>query len=491
MANEFKLSYTAADIDTRLGKIDKLAEYAKTADLGALAKKDSLTAADVGALAADTLPTAINTALAQAKVSGEFDGTSVTVSKVTESTAENGSNIVTFSDGKTLTIKNGRTPVKGADFWTEADQESIVQQVLAVMGMHIVGVVNENNDIIFSGDLSAGTYNLKFEDVEGNVQEVGTIEIIKDDDDEPAYINWIPKSIDTDGSIYNDGLGYKNNYRISSTTGGETSQAGYACTGFIPVKANDIIYGSSGILNGNTGWVNLTFYDSSFTKITSFNMQTTIGSAIKNEDNSFSHSIVADPSYMTASQVKQVAYFRMGSEGLYDGNAIITVNQPIVDEKPAYTNMLPNAINADKTEFVGTNGEDGYKTGYRLNSSGVETAQGGMCVTGFIPVKMGDIVRLANLTMKGASSNTNYNYLYIYLYDSSFARITPNGYVTGNNNGWPASSENFVIGTDGNLSAFTINTSIFGGANTNVAYVRFSAQSITDATIVTVNQEIT
>jgi hypothetical protein len=35
------------------------------------------------------------------------DGTSVTVSKVTESTADGGSNVVTFSDGKTLTVKNG------------------------------------------------------------------------------------------------------------------------------------------------------------------------------------------------------------------------------------------------------------------------------------------------------------------------------------------------------------------------------------------------
>lgn len=35
------------------------------------------------------------------------DGTSVTVSKVTESTADGGSNIVVFSDGKTVTIKNG------------------------------------------------------------------------------------------------------------------------------------------------------------------------------------------------------------------------------------------------------------------------------------------------------------------------------------------------------------------------------------------------
>lgn len=40
------------------------------------------------------------------------DGTSVTVSSVSESAADGGSNVVTFSDGKTLTVKNGS---KGKD----------------------------------------------------------------------------------------------------------------------------------------------------------------------------------------------------------------------------------------------------------------------------------------------------------------------------------------------------------------------------------------
>lgn len=42
------------------------------------------------------------------------DGTSVTVANVTESTQDGGSNVVTFSDGKTLTVKNGATGAAGA-----------------------------------------------------------------------------------------------------------------------------------------------------------------------------------------------------------------------------------------------------------------------------------------------------------------------------------------------------------------------------------------
>lgn len=41
------------------------------------------------------------------------DGTSVTVKSVSESTTDGGSNVVTFSDGKTLTVKNGKTGSQG------------------------------------------------------------------------------------------------------------------------------------------------------------------------------------------------------------------------------------------------------------------------------------------------------------------------------------------------------------------------------------------
>lgn len=93
-------------------------------------------------LDASALTSAINTALAQAKASGEFkgddgktpyiqngywyingtstgvkaqgnDGTSITVSSVTESTADGGSNVVTFSDGNTVNIKNGNKGSQG------------------------------------------------------------------------------------------------------------------------------------------------------------------------------------------------------------------------------------------------------------------------------------------------------------------------------------------------------------------------------------------
>ena len=68
-----------------------------------------------------------------------FDGTSVTVTEVTESTEDGGENVVEFSDGNSLSVKNGSkgdkgdkgdTPVKGTDYFTDADKAELVTSVL-------------------------------------------------------------------------------------------------------------------------------------------------------------------------------------------------------------------------------------------------------------------------------------------------------------------------------------------------------------------------
>lgn len=69
------------------------------------------------------------------------DGTNVSVASVSESAEDGGSNVVTFSDGKTLMVRNGKagtngrngsdgkTPVRGTDYWTASDKSEIVAAV--------------------------------------------------------------------------------------------------------------------------------------------------------------------------------------------------------------------------------------------------------------------------------------------------------------------------------------------------------------------------
>jgi hypothetical protein len=107
-------------------------------------------------LDSNTLQSAIYTALTQAKASGEFDGadgkdgTSVTVSNVSESTADGGSNVVTFSDGKKVTIKNGSKGSNGAKGDTGASGvgiKSVVQTTTSSAdgGSNVITVTKTDN----------------------------------------------------------------------------------------------------------------------------------------------------------------------------------------------------------------------------------------------------------------------------------------------------------------------------------------------------------
>ena len=102
-------------------------------DVSAWAKattKPEYTADEVGAISQDNLQNAINEALAQAKASGEFDGTSATHSW-------NGTvlSITSASGTSSADLKgaDGYTPAKGTDYFTEADKTEMVNAVLAAL----------------------------------------------------------------------------------------------------------------------------------------------------------------------------------------------------------------------------------------------------------------------------------------------------------------------------------------------------------------------
>lgn len=115
------------------------------------------------------------------------DGESVTVSKVTESTASGGNNVVTFSDGKALAIKNGKD---GQDYiLTEADKENIAAMAAALIKEKgVVGYVDENNNIVISGNLAGGTYTVKYEMADGSAVDVGEL-VIDAEVVTPTYTN--------------------------------------------------------------------------------------------------------------------------------------------------------------------------------------------------------------------------------------------------------------------------------------------------------------
>ena len=100
-----------------------------------------------GKLDADKLPEAVNDALAQAKASGDFDGTDgySPTANVTQNdngatitiTDKNGTTTATVTNGKDgidgIPGKDGYTPVKGTDYFTESDKTELVNAVLSAL----------------------------------------------------------------------------------------------------------------------------------------------------------------------------------------------------------------------------------------------------------------------------------------------------------------------------------------------------------------------
>lgn len=133
-------------------------------------------------------------------------------------------------------------------------------------------------------------------------------------------------------------------------------------------------------------------------------------------------------------------------------------------EAPSYTNQIPLSINADGSEYVGHNGEDGYSAGYRVNSSGVEGVQDGMCVTGFIPHYEGQVIRLKNVTIAGTKTP------YIAGYDANKKCVQVEDLAAR-------------LHDDGN-GVFTGTTSI------GYSYIRITCGVIDDTSILTIDEEI-
>ena len=226
----------------------------------------------------DQVPETIRTALTQAKESGEFNGLNGANGR-DGADGKDGANGRDGIDGKDgvngrdgadgkdgADGRDGYSPVKYVDYWTEADQEAIVQQVIAALGTPVFGTVDADKNIILSGVLTDGTYTLKYEDAEGNLITIGTIQA----EGAPKYTNILPMAINADGSAYNGGQGWKSGYRLNSS-GVEASLAGWEVTGFIPIDVSmDVLYfknvqwQSSSPGNDYVG-----LYDANFVQLTS------------------------------------------------------------------------------------------------------------------------------------------------------------------------------------------------------------------------------
>jgi protein-tyrosine phosphatase len=143
------------------------------------------------------------------------------------------------------------------------------------------------------------------------------------------------------------------------------------------------------------------------------------------------------------------------------GNVVITA---VAEVAARYTNQITKSIDTDGKPY---NGGKGWKTGYRLNSSGVETNDDYYEVTGFMEATAGDVIYFKNIDSTDTSSNTR-----IFFYTSEFVK-----------NNTP------IQGQDA-INLFTAGQYTVSSLYADCKYFRISANSISDDSIVTVNDPI-
>lgn len=151
------------------------------------------------------------------------------------------------------------------------------------------------------------------------------------------------------------------------------------------------------------------------------------------------------------------------------GNVVITAT---AEKKVLYVNQIPLSTGTDGKLISDT----GFLTNTYLSSSnGNEGYNWDWECTGFIPCKVGDVVRLKNVAFS-KTSDSGSNRVAFYGSDRSFIKMY---------NASETYDTKAVVGSDGNWTQFTVPSEI-----SNVVYLRLTCNGITANSIITINQEI-
>lgn len=214
---------------------------------------------------------------------------------------------------------DGYTPVKGVDYFTEADKAEIVQMVIENLGGNpIFGTLDENNNILLSGNLENGKYTLKYENTDGTYTDIGVLEVgAIEEPDTPTYTNLLPTSTKADGTEFvgthtNGGDGYEYGVRIKGSTGAEESvSAQVYSTGFMridPIATTNVglkIYVENVTASATENYNMLVLYNSSHGFVKSTSIAESGYAAVTLVDGIWE----IDISQVTSSQ--DIYYFRM------------------------------------------------------------------------------------------------------------------------------------------------------------------------------------
>ena len=129
---------------------------------------------------------------------------------------------------------------------------------------------------------------------------------------------------------------------------------------------------------------NLTQCTSSNTRAYAIDGQSYVTNLVANEGYSI------DSVSITMGGMDMSTFYKDGIISIPEVTGDIVITATAITQAPAYINQIP--ISTDSTGAIYNN--IGYKDGYQISSSGVDEEYGHKSVTGFIPIKKGDTIRI-------------------------------------------------------------------------------------------------
>lgn len=184
----------------------------------------------------------------------------------------------------------------------------------------------------------------------------------------------------------------------------------------------------------------------------------------------------------TLKEIPEKTY--VDSTGTIDTN--LTPEEP---EEVWYTNVIPLSVNIDGSDYVGANGEDGYKKDTRWSSTTAEEiSYQGLDITGYIPARRLDTLYFKNINTIVSDDNN----IDLIMYDANFIPLRGDNLNSLQNSAVSHLYENVVIDPTTNyITQVTLRDKYDEMLTYDGGYVRLVVPSITNKSVITINENIT
>lgn len=274
------------------------------------------------------------------------------------------------------------------------------------------------------------------------------------------------------GGSYTTTLSASSGFMLASVTvtmgGIDITTAAYdSNTGAITILVitGDIVITASAIANARSVTYALTNAASSNT------------ASIVNDGDSYTTTLSANSGYVLSSVTVTMGGIDI-TDSVYNADTG-TVSIPAVTGNVVITaaavvsriDVLRQSVSSDGTLY---NGGTGYKSGYRLNSNGNESAESGVYCSGFIQIVSTQTVEFEGIELPAANSVGN-RYYTIHFYDSTFTRISTEQYQAHNIFHTPSMGAGTTDDSGNYIKTFKPT-----GVSADLAYIRFSCGMIDD-----------